>query len=151
MFYVNPSGFSYEKPPPFTKGRLCCGFLGLLFVAEIRCKQVVWQPLRRLTPPAPLAQWSQDVANLWECYFVFDIYLQIILIKMIFRCNKLSEQTAKFALLVQGRVVWAFSEHREGWLKIYKPIIFNKLGSFWYTCLITNQHFKQNELQGSLW
>ena len=39
---VNPSGFSYEKPPPFTKGRLCCGFLGLLFVAEIWCKQVVY-------------------------------------------------------------------------------------------------------------
>ena len=35
---VNPSGFSYEKPPPCTQGRLCCGFLGLLFVAEIWCK-----------------------------------------------------------------------------------------------------------------
>ena len=23
----NPSGFSYEKPPPFTKGRQGCGFL----------------------------------------------------------------------------------------------------------------------------
>ena len=39
---VNPSGFSYEKPPPFTKGRQGCGFLDLLFVAEIRCNQVVY-------------------------------------------------------------------------------------------------------------
>ena len=38
---VNPSDFSYEKSPPFTQGRQNCGFLGLLFVAEIRCKQVV--------------------------------------------------------------------------------------------------------------
>ena len=38
---VNPSGFSCEKPPPFTKGRQRCGFLGSLFVAEIWCKQVV--------------------------------------------------------------------------------------------------------------
>ena len=36
---VNPSGFSNEKPPPFAQGRLCCGFLGLLFVTEIRCEQ----------------------------------------------------------------------------------------------------------------
>ena len=39
---VNPSGFSCEKPPPFTKGRQRCGFLGSLFVAEIWCKQVVY-------------------------------------------------------------------------------------------------------------
>ena len=42
LIKVNPSGFSYEKPLPFTKGRLCCGFLWLLFVAEIWCKQVVY-------------------------------------------------------------------------------------------------------------
>ena len=48
---VNPSGFSFEKPPPFTcyalwvQGRQCYGFLGLLFTAEIWWKQVVWQPL----------------------------------------------------------------------------------------------------------
>ena len=33
---------------------------------------------------------------------------------MIFRCNKIPQQTVKLALPVQGRVVWAFSEHREG-------------------------------------
>ena len=31
-----------RKPPPFTKGRQGCGFLGLLFVAEIWCKQIVY-------------------------------------------------------------------------------------------------------------
>ena len=76
-----------------------------LFVTGIQYKQSAKQPLRRLTPPAPLAQGSQDVANLWKCCFVFDIYLQIILFKMLFRCNKVSEQIVKLALPVQGRVV----------------------------------------------
>ena len=39
---VNPSDFSYEKSPPFTQGRRNCEILGLLFVAEIWCKQVVY-------------------------------------------------------------------------------------------------------------
>ena len=44
---VNPSDFSYEKLPPFTcyalwvQGRQGCGFLGLLFLPVIWCKQVV--------------------------------------------------------------------------------------------------------------
>ena len=72
-----------------------------LFVTGIQYKQSAKQPLRRLTPPAPLAcyalwvQWSQDVANLWKCCFVFDIYLQIILFKMLFRYKITSRTGSK--------------------------------------------------------
>ena len=57
---------------------------------------------------------------------------------MVFRCNKVSQQTAKLALPVptghnmQGRAVWAFSEHREGCSKNFPMktvIILNRTSS----------------------
>ena len=41
---------------------------------------------------------------------------------MVFRYKMASRADNKLALPVQGRVVWALSEHRYGWLKICKHI-----------------------------
>ena len=45
------------------KGGCVADFEIYLFVVVIRCKQIARQPLRRLTPSAPLAQWRADYNN----------------------------------------------------------------------------------------
>ena len=102
---VNPSDFSYEKSPPFAQGRQNCEILGLLFVAEIWCKQIARQPLRRLTPPAPLAQWSQGVIDFLGCCFVAKtrskIYNKPLFDKMI-RCKQIRKATLNSPSLCKG-------------------------------------------------
>ena len=120
--FISPVGF-FNKTVALGLtiwGGKIADFWVCLFVAENWCKQNVWQPLRRLTPPAPLAQWSLRVIDFWGYCFVAKtgskIYKPTIFNKIssLWEAVKNPQNNPKLALPVQGRVVWAFSEHREG-------------------------------------
>ena len=107
---VNPSGSSYKKPPPvachapWVQGRLCRWFLGLLFTVENWCKQVVWQPLRRLTPSAPLHSGAKVLLTFGNVILYSTFIYKLYCLKWFSAIKLQAEQTAKLALLVQGRV-----------------------------------------------
>ena len=71
---VNPSGFSYEKPPPFTcyalwvQGRQNCGFLGLLFVTKFDVTKSQDNPSDGWRRQLPLHSGAKVDAKLKDIY-----------------------------------------------------------------------------------
>ena len=154
-----------RKPPPFTKGRLCCRFLGLLFVTVIWCKQVVYVQtcgLHRRSMNAP-------TMLIYKCIYLWPTKINHgytvgatigRLISNYLNCfssiNQQLKQTANSPSLSKG----GWCEHlastgRVDWKSVNLCKIANqinrKISSLSCTCSVVNQHFKLNEPQGSLW